>query len=131
MTSSLEEAHRYLTLAGDDLAAFRALAALPHIRQAIAFFHAQQAIEKSLKAVLFTRGVAYRRTHDLYELADQLSKAGIDLPSSADELAQINPYAVEFRYGDELIQTLDPAEVDAISARIVTWAAKTIAAAQS
>lgn len=34
MTTSLDEARRYLSLAGDDLAAFRALSALPHIRVA-------------------------------------------------------------------------------------------------
>ena len=60
MTPSLNESRRFLRLAGDDLAAFRALATIPHIRQALAFFHAPQAIEKSLKAVLFAQGVEFR-----------------------------------------------------------------------
>jgi HEPN domain-containing protein len=131
MTTSLEEARRFLNLARDDLAAFRALVVLPHIRPAIAFFHAQQAIEKSLKAVLFAHGVVFRKTHDLYELADQLNKAGIDLPSSPNELAEINPFAVEFRYGDELIQTLDPVGVDTLATRIINWAATSVAARPS
>ncbi|MBU1665376.1 MAG: HEPN domain-containing protein [Gammaproteobacteria bacterium] len=82
MTTSLDEARRYLHLAADDLAAFRALADLPHIRQALAYFHAQQSIEKCLKAVLFVQGIEFRKTHDLYELADKLEKAGITLPIS-------------------------------------------------
>ncbi|MDD5328585.1 MAG: HEPN domain-containing protein [Sulfuricella sp.] len=122
MTTSLDEARRFLKLAGDDLAAFRILAAIPHIRPALAFFHAQQAIEKSLKAVLFTRGEAFRKTHDLYELADQLEKAGISPPSNAEVLAQINPYAVEFRYGDEVISNLSSEEVDVIAAQTLDWA---------
>lgn len=61
MTTSLDEARRYLRIAADDLAAFRALADLAHIRQALAFFHAQQSIEKSLKAVLFVQGIEFRK----------------------------------------------------------------------
>lgn len=76
MTTSLDEARRFLNLAADDLAAFRALAALPHIRQALAFFHAQQAIEKCLKAVLSARQVFFRRTHDLEEITNPLTEAG-------------------------------------------------------
>jgi HEPN domain-containing protein len=72
MTALLDEARRFLELAAHDLAAFRALADLPHIRQAVAFFHAQQSVEKSLKAVYFVRGMEFRRTHDLLELAGRL-----------------------------------------------------------
>ncbi len=126
MTTSLDEARRFLSLAGDDLAAFRALAALPHIRQAVAFFHAQQAIEKSLKAVLFARGEEFRRTHDLYELADRLEKTGVFLPHNAEELAQISPYAVEYRYGDDIVPTLSQQEVDALASRILDWATATV-----
>lgn len=63
MTASLEEARRFLILAGDDFTAYRMLAEAAHIRTAIALFHAQQAVEKSLKAVLFAHGVV--RPHSL------------------------------------------------------------------
>jgi HEPN domain-containing protein len=122
MTTSLDEARRYLRLAADDLAAFRALAGLTHIRQALAYFHAQQSIEKCLKAVLFVQGIEFRKTHDLYELADKLENAGIKLPISADALAQINPYAVEFRYGDEITPTVSSGEVESIATCMLTWA---------
>ena len=126
MTISLDEARRFLNLARDDLAAFRALAAMPHIRQTIAFFHAQQAIEKSLKAVLFGKGEEFRRTHDLYELADRIEQAGVALPCSAEELGQMNPYAVEFRYDDQTVPLLTRQEVDDIAARILAWASAVI-----
>ena len=56
-------------------------------------------MEKSLKAVLTTHGIAFRRTHDLGELLDLLADAGKPLPPHADNLDELNPYAVEFRYG--------------------------------
>lgn len=104
---------------------------MSHIRPAIAFFHAQQAIEKSLKAVLFARGEEFRKTHDLYELADHLAKAGFTPPCGADELAQINPYAVEFRYGDEITQIMSREEMDAITMRMLSWAEATVGGSQA
>ncbi len=122
MTASLDEARRFLALAADDLAAFQALVTLPHIRQAIAFFHAQQSIEKSLKAVLFARGLAFRRTHDLLDLADRLEEGGVSLPFSAEELGEINPYAVEFRYDDSNTSPLGREEVERIAGQTLAWA---------
>ncbi|MBS4095449.1 MAG: HEPN domain-containing protein [Sulfuricella sp.] len=122
MTASLEEARRFLNLAGDDLAAYRTLADAAHIRRSIALFHAQQAVEKCLKAVLFTAGVEFRRTHDLYELADKLEHAGVDLPITADDLGRLNPFAVDFRYDDQLIPALSREEVEAMTQEILAWA---------
>lgn len=116
MTPSLEEARRLLNLARHDHAA------LPHIRPAVALFHAQQALEKSLKAILFAKGLASRKTHDIFELADTLDQAGIDLPFDTDALAQLSPYAVEFRYGEETLPSLNPEEVEALSTCLLTWA---------
>lgn len=125
MTASLDEARRFLSLASDDLAAFRTLAAASHIRPAIAIFHAQQAIEKSLKAVLFAEEIAFRRTHDLYELADQVEQAGVALPYGVDELGLLNPYAVDFRYDDQILPIIGHDEVDVMTQKVFAWA-KTI-----
>jgi HEPN domain-containing protein len=122
MTASLDEARRFLNLASDDLAAFRTLAATPHIRLAIAVFHAQQSVEKSLKAILFANGVEFRRTHDLYELAVQVEQAGVALPCSADELGLLNPYAVDFRYDDQLVPALSKEEVEAMTQDVLACA---------
>lgn len=48
MTPQLEEAERFLRLAKRDQAAFAALLNTPSVDPAVAFFHAQQAAEKSL-----------------------------------------------------------------------------------
>lgn len=76
MTPQREEAARLLRLAGRDQAAFVALIGAPGVSAAVAFFHAQQAAEKALKAVMCLHALEYRRTHDLEELAGQLADAG-------------------------------------------------------
>lgn len=64
-------------------------------------FHAQQSVEKRLKAVLALHGIPFRRTHDLVELIDLIKDSGIDFPDSLEEVRRLSPFAVEFRY-DEL-----------------------------
>ena len=64
MTPHRDEAQRSLRLADHDIVAFEALMQHPEVHPARACFHAQRAIEKSLKAVLVSRQVEFRRTHD-------------------------------------------------------------------
>lgn len=63
-----------------------------------ACFHAQQAIEKYLKAVLAIEGQPIPRTHDL----DELQRLCFSLLSLADlsalDLDEVSGYAVELRY---------------------------------
>lgn len=80
MTPQREEAERFMRLARRDEAAFRALLVSDTVDFAVACFHAQQAVEKALKAVMFLHGLEFRRTHDLEELAGMLADAGINLP---------------------------------------------------
>ncbi len=72
-------------------------------------FHAQQLAEKSLKALLAGRGVAFPRTHDLSLL---VSAAGGDLGILPDDpgLVELSLLAVSPRYPDE------PEPVDAETA---------------
>jgi HEPN domain-containing protein len=61
-------------------------------------FLAQQAIEKTIKAVLSARGVTYRRTHDLAELVDLLTDNEIPFPSGLAAAVVLTPFAAEMRY---------------------------------
>ncbi len=45
-------------------------------------FHTQQAVEKAFKAVLLFAGVGFPYTHDLEELPDTLTDAGIKVSLS-------------------------------------------------
>ena len=73
-------AETFLLAAERDEQAFRKLAEDPTLHDSLAGFHAQQAVEKALKAVLAHAGVAFRRTHDIAELLDLL---GIFRPARA------------------------------------------------
>ena len=75
-------------------------------------FHAQQAIEKTLKAWLALSGVEYPRTHDISLLLSTLSLQEQDMDSHYD-LLEFNPYAVQFRYEafDEIGEPLKRGQV--------------------
>lgn len=123
MTPALEEARRLLRIAASDRDAFLVLKAASHVRLSIVCFHAQQSIEKALKAVLTANGVSFRRIHDLDELAQLLLSAGIHSPYSPDELALLNPHAVVFRYDDEDIETVSRDQAQAMVENVLSWAA--------
>jgi len=63
-------------------------------------FHAQQAAEKLLKAILLKSGSSYPETHRLAELLRLIRKKGVSLPEKFDGLKNLTPFAVEFRYDD-------------------------------
>ena len=88
-----------LAAARRDEQAFRALAALPAMNDAVVGFHAHQCVEKALKAVLAHGAIVFRRSHDIAELLDLLSDAGVVSPPHEDRLDELNPFAVEARYG--------------------------------
>lgn len=112
-----------LGAAREDAKALAALVVLPDIADAIVGFHAQQAVEKALKAVLSCHQIPFRRTHDIAELLDLLADHGLALPPNAGDLDELNPFAVEARYGligpGPLHRPGLPARVEAVLA----WAA--------
>ena len=97
----IEEALRSLRLADRDIVAFETLWDSPRASLASACFHAQQAVEKCIKAVLFQNCIEFRRTHDLSVLTGLLNANGISPPLPDDRLKELNPCAVNFRYSEE------------------------------
>jgi HEPN domain-containing protein len=76
---------------GDFLTATREVAAnLPNFNAAC--FHAQQCIEKYLKALLVEHNVAFPKTHQLGFLADLLPQLSADLELIRTEIAHLSPY---------------------------------------
>jgi HEPN domain-containing protein len=70
---------------------------LPGVMYELLCFHAQQAAEKSLKAVLISRGIAFPRTHDLKMLIELLPPK-IDRPTWLMDAVILSEYAVIYRY---------------------------------
>ncbi|MBE2259841.1 MAG: HEPN domain-containing protein [Candidatus Accumulibacter sp.] len=66
-------------------------------------FHAQQSVEKALKAVLTARRASFPRTHNLEELGLLVADTGIDLPAPSEDLRRLTPFAVDFRYDEETV----------------------------
>ncbi len=93
-------------------------------------FHAQQAAEKLLKAVLVAAGAQYPRTHRLAELIDLLRAAGVQVPPAFEDLRRLTPFAVEFRYDiapEEDETPLNKHAVDKALRELRAWAVKAIA----
>ena len=63
-------------------------------------FHAQQAAEKLLKALLAFHQQDYPRSHDLNVLIALLARIGICLPPGLSLLADLSPLATIYRYED-------------------------------
>ena len=122
MKPHLDEAWRALRLAERDIQALDVLKE-SHVHLSIIGFHAHQAVEKSLKAVLFTRKIEFRRTHNLADLASLLREDGLIGPLSDDQLLRLNPYAVTFRYDDMDIALLTSAEAMEWALAMHGWAA--------
>jgi HEPN domain-containing protein len=61
-------------------------------------FHAQQAVEKALKAFLTWHGRAFRNTHNLVELGEAWSELDPTLEALLRHAAPLTEYAWKFRY---------------------------------
>lgn len=126
MTIVNEEIAMLLRLANQDRLAFLTLCANPEIEMRVVGFHAQQAVEKFLKATLVARGKVFAPTHDLARLAQALEGAGLALPVAMDALKRLNPYAVAFRYDDRDIHTITRDDISALVDNIATFAKTTL-----
>lgn len=127
MTPALEEARRMLDMARSDYDAFQVLKPAAHLRDAVVLFHAQQAMEKAIKAVLLAHEIPFGRTHNLLVLISLLVERNIDVPHSPEAAAVFNPYAVTFRYDDEDIALISREEAAAMADAVLAWATRKVA----
>ena len=100
-------AARFVRKARSDEIALDKLADDPDVPDDLIGFHAQQALEKLLKAALANAGIAPPRIHDLGELLTLLGDAGLSPPVSVSDARALVPWAVDFRYDDVLEERLD------------------------
>ena len=92
-----EHAWGLLALARKDLSALGAMADRDAFADEIVGFHAQQAIEKALKAWVAIRGLEYPFRHDLGHLLDILERAGESVERFWS-LVEYTDFGVRFRY---------------------------------
>ena len=86
-------------------------------------FHAQQAVEKAVKAVLIINKISYPKTHNIRTLLDLLPKE-IVLPTDVDAATTLTDYAVSGRYPDEVEEVNEEEYREAVrlAEAVVQWA---------
>lgn len=108
--------------ASDDATAVREFAGNLEISDEIVGFHAQQAVEKWLKALMASRGLAQLRTHDIDQLGRALEAEGVQLPIPRPHLAELTIFAVPLRYEQLLdAEPLDRQAIVVLIAKVGEW----------
>lgn len=79
---------------------------IPDYRDIIAF-HCQQAVEKYLKAYLFSLDIDFIRSHDLIYLLDLISKKDSILQDYYTKASSLQNYSVQLRYPNIVIELTD------------------------
>ena len=128
---SAELAKILLRKAEQDQYAMNCLLGDPSMPDEAVGFHAQQAVEKSMKAVLAHRSVEYQWTHQLERLVTLLRNAGISYPPELLETVALTPFAMELRYDvlpihDDAAAPFDRKWAKRCVGRIVEWASSVV-----
>jgi HEPN domain-containing protein len=121
--SNADDPLAWLATAHEDLLAIDNNLASSRIPWGVVGFHAQQAAEKTLKALLVSRGRKVPFIHDLGLLLRQCIATGAALKHFEDDCDLLTPYAVANRYPDV---GPDPTEAES---RMAVAAARRIVAA--
>jgi HEPN domain-containing protein len=92
-----EHAKEILEAARRDMRALRGMHDAEAFTDEIFGFHAQQAVEKALKAWLAFLGQRFPKTHDLKSLFDLLETNGVTV-AAYEQFVDLNAFAVQYRY---------------------------------
>jgi HEPN domain-containing protein len=124
-------ARMLLDLAGDDELVARSLLPIAGVTDAALGFHAQQAVEKALKAVLARRSVEFPYSHDLNGLLGLCRRNNIDVPEDLAKVGHLSVFAVRLRYDAKPAAHLDRDRALRWAASAVTWARAVVEHAES
>ncbi|HYW78822.1 MAG TPA: HEPN domain-containing protein [Thermoguttaceae bacterium] len=103
--NDLDHARSLLEMARSDFKAITNMMDPALFDDGIFGFHAQQAVEKSLKAWIAALGARFPKTHDISELIGVLESHSESIGEDALTLVCLYPFAVQYRY--ESIDTED------------------------
>ena len=100
----LDLARRWLQKAENDLVTARQTLLLPDGPTDTVAFHAQQAVEKALKALLTSVHVEFPKIHDLIRLLDMALPHLPGLARYRSAFGEMSNYAVQSRYPDDFVE---------------------------
>lgn len=127
---SASDPAEWLRHARSNLSRCRADRRLPEVLFEDLCFDAQQAAEKAVKAVVVLGGNRFPKTHDIGELLDMVTAAGVAVPAEVRLAKRLTPYAVAGRYPgvSEDASEEDYREALATAEHVVRWAETLVAA---
>ena len=108
---------RWMQKAENDLRTCQTMGSVEPPVPDTACFHAQQCLEKYLKAILEKHGMVVRKIHSLPILLDQCVKVYPLLTGMRPDMVCLSEYAVEFRYPGESAALRDAREAISILQR--------------
>ena len=119
-------AEDWLRHANSDLSLARVLPP-PSVLLESLCFHAQQAAEKALKAILVTRSVSFPKTHSIRILLDLLAQH-LTVPEEIHYAAGLTDYAVTARYPGvaESVGEEEYQEAVSVAEAVVSWAERIV-----
>ncbi|NDJ18347.1 HEPN domain-containing protein [Myxacorys almedinensis] len=114
----------WLRYAKSDLVIAQSARLLPEVLFDSFCFHAQQAAEKSMKAVLVQAGIRFPFTHNLETLTNLIKTAGIDWDETLNPVIELSIYALAGRYPSvsEAITEEEYDQAVALAEQVFTWA---------
>jgi len=123
----------WLRKAESDLRAAELLLSLDQEDYFAAGFHAQQAAEKFLKALLVWLQIPFPKTHEIARLTDLGTQGDPSLRAELQSADMLTPFGVEFRYPSDEVADAELAREavnqaknvrEAVLGRLAEWLAK-------
>jgi HEPN domain-containing protein len=128
MAVSFDRPVAMLEKARGDLRVVKALAGLGEIDDQVIGFHAQQAVEKSIEAVLAAREVDCPYSHDIDGLMELTQNSGIELPDELTDADYLTPFSLAQLYGANTPSGVDHGQAQRWAAAAVGWASRMVEA---
>jgi len=98
----------WVAKADNDLLCIRNNLAADRIPWDTVCYHAQQVVEKMLKAFLVFHGRQPRKTHDLVAVLHECVASDSALADLIDDCEALNAYSVEARYPGDIFEPAEP-----------------------
>ncbi len=120
-----KETEEWIRIADEDFQASKYLLESSLFRMVC--YHAQQCVEKILKAILTEKEIEFSRTHNILDLANAVRGIGYELPLDMEDAVFLNSvYRARYPAAMGLLPTGEPSKEDAdralnISERMWEW----------